>query len=73
MNLADFLTDTAKRIPNHTAIRFEKYTVTYGEMNRDVNRLARGLARLGLKAGDFCVLMMPVPLIGPWFIMPWPN
>ncbi len=43
MNLADFLTDTAKRIPDHPAIRFEKSIVTYGEMNRDVNRLARGL------------------------------
>jgi len=62
MNLADFLTATADRIPDHPAIRFEKSIVTYGEMNRCVNRLARGLARLGLRAGDFCVLMMPSSL-----------
>ncbi len=62
MNLADFLTATADRIPNHPAIRFEENSVTYGEMNRQVNRLARGLARLGLKAGDFCMLMMPSSL-----------
>ncbi len=59
MNLADFLTDTAKRNPDHPAIRFEKRSVTFGEMNRRVDRLAHGLVRLGLQAGDVCVLMMP--------------
>ena len=62
MNLADFLTDTAKRIPEHQAIRFNKNTITFGEMNRRVDRLARGFKRLGLRAGDFCVLMMPSSL-----------
>jgi long-chain acyl-CoA synthetase len=62
MNLANFLADTAKRIPDHPAIHFEKRTVTFGEMNRRVDRLAHGLARLGLKAGDFCILMMPSSL-----------
>ncbi len=62
MNLADFLTDTAKRIPDHPAIRFEKRSVTFGEMNRRVDRLARGLVRLGIQAGDVCVLMMPSSL-----------
>ncbi len=62
MNLADFLTDTARRIPDHPAIRFEKRTLTYGEMNRKADCLAHGLRRLGLKPGDFCVLMMPSSL-----------
>lgn len=62
MNLADFLNDTAKRIPDHPAVRFEKDLVTYEEMNRRVDGLARGLTRLGLRAGDFCVLMMPSSL-----------
>lgn len=62
MNLANFLADTAKRIPDHPAIHFEKRTVTFGEMNRRVDRLAHGLARLGLRAGDFCILMMPSSL-----------
>ncbi|OHD70097.1 MAG: hypothetical protein A2W19_04710 [Spirochaetes bacterium RBG_16_49_21] len=59
MNLADFLTDTAKRIPDHCAIHFKEEKVTFREMNQKVDRLAHGLTRLGLKPGDFCVLMMP--------------
>ncbi len=62
MNLADFLTETAGRIPERPAIRFEKRTLTYAEMNRKVDCLAHGLRRLGLRAGDFCVLMMPSSL-----------
>jgi len=62
MNLADFLTDTAERIPDHCAIRFEKTYVTFNEMNQKVGRLANGLVRLGLRPGDFCILMMPSSL-----------
>jgi long-chain acyl-CoA synthetase len=62
MNLADFLTDTASRIPHHPAIRFEKQSVSFGEMNQRVDRLAHGLSRSGLKSGDVCVLMMPSSL-----------
>ena len=59
MNLADFLTDTTNRIPNHPAIRFEGQSVTFAEMNRRVDALAHGLTNLGLRSGDVCVLMMP--------------
>jgi len=59
MNLAHFLTDTARRIPDHIAIQFDGQSVSYGEMNQKVDCLAHGLSRLGLKAGDACVLMMP--------------
>ncbi len=59
MNLADFLTDTADRIPDHVAIRFEGEAITFAGMNRRVDALATGLRTLGLKPGDVCVLMMP--------------
>jgi len=59
MNLADFLTDTANRIPDHVAIRFEGEAITFAEMNRRVDALANGLAGLGLTPEDVCVLMMP--------------
>ena len=59
MNLADFLTDTANRIPDHVAIRFEGETITFAEMNRRADALATGLRGLGLGPGDVCVLMMP--------------
>ena len=62
MNLADFLTDTTDRTPDHVAIRFEGQSVTFAEMNRRVNALATGLTGLGLRPGDVCILMMPSSL-----------
>ncbi len=59
MNIADFLTDTAKRIPDHVAIRFEGETRTFAEMNRRVDAFATGFRGLGLNPGDVCVLMLP--------------
>lgn len=59
MNLSDFLTNTAERIPDHPAIRFAGQTVTFGEMNRRVDALALGLTRLGINPGDVCLQMMP--------------
>jgi len=62
MNVANFLTDTAGRIPDHPAIRFEGQTVTFCEMNRRVDALAHSFTGLGLRPGDVCVLMMPSSL-----------
>jgi long-chain acyl-CoA synthetase len=62
LNLADFLTDSAHRTPDHCAIRFEGESITFGQMNRKVDALANGLAGLGLKSGDVCILMMPSSL-----------
>lgn len=62
MNLADFLTSTAHRIPQHAAIQFKDQSVTFDEMNNTVDNLAHGFAHLGIKPGDFCVLMMPSSL-----------
>ena len=59
MNLADFLTDTTIRIPDHPAIRFEGHNVTFAEINRKVDALANGLTDLGLRPGDVYALMMP--------------
>ena len=59
MNLAQFLIDTATRIPDHPAIRFAGGVLTYGEMNQRVDALARGLKRLGIRPTDVCILMMP--------------
>jgi long-chain acyl-CoA synthetase len=59
MNLAEFLKDTAGRIPDHPAIRYEGQTVTFAEMNRKVDAMANGFTHLGVKPGDVCVQMMP--------------
>ena len=62
MNLADFLTDTSRRIPDHPAIRYENSTITFAEMNRKVDALCRGFTRSGIKPADVCVQMMPSSL-----------
>lgn len=59
MNLSSLLTESAKRHPEHPAIRFHHQTITYGELNRQVDRLSHGLIRAGLRAGEISVLMMP--------------
>lgn len=59
MNIADFLTAAAGGRPEHVALRFDDSAVTFAELDRDVDALASGLRRLGIRSGDFCVLMMP--------------
>ena len=59
MNLAQFLVDSARRIPGHLAIRYRDQRVTYGQFDRLVNGLAANLAKAGLQPGQVCVLMMP--------------
>ena len=59
MNLADFLTDAAHRIPDHDAVRFGHEVLTFSEMDRRVDALVRGLIRRGLEPRERCVLMMP--------------
>jgi len=58
MNLADLLENTAKRIPDRVAVRFEGEETTYRELNRRVDALAGGLSSLDLQSGDTCILMM---------------
>jgi long-chain acyl-CoA synthetase len=62
MNLADFLTDTSDRTPDHPAIIYEGNSITFAAMSRRVDALCRGFTRLGLKPGDVCIQMMPSSL-----------
>src|SRR5208337_4086049 len=59
MNLADFLNETAAKVSDRSAIRFENIAVTFSELNARVDALAHGLRDSGVKPGDVCVLMMP--------------
>jgi len=59
MNLADYLLASASNHPEKTAVRHEDDQITYGELDRASNRLAKGLADLGLTPGDRCMVMMP--------------
>jgi len=59
LNIAVLLTHSAKRVPQHPAVIFERNTVTYAELDRRSDALAWGLKTRGLKPGQVCVLMMP--------------
>jgi len=59
VNLSEFLTKTARLIPDHMGLRSGSEALTFCQMNRKVDALALGLERLGLAPGDRCVLMMP--------------
>ncbi len=59
MNIAEFLTTSTGRVPDHPAIRFKNKCITYAELDRMVDEFAEGLKDRGLMAGDFCILMMP--------------
>ncbi len=59
MNISNLLIESAARRPTHPAIRFLDRSITYGELNRQVDRLSHGLVHAGLRPGDVCILMIP--------------
>ncbi len=59
MNISNLLIESTARRSKHPAIHFLERTLTYEELNRQVDRLSHGLVRAGLKPKDICVLMMP--------------
>ena len=59
VNISNLLIESTLRRPEHPAIRFLGRTITYAELNRQVDRLSHGLVRAGLRPKDTCVLMMP--------------
>jgi len=50
--LGDTLRRTARRLPHKTALVFRTRTWTYAELDADCNRVAHGLAGLGIAKGD---------------------
>jgi long-chain acyl-CoA synthetase len=52
MNVAHFLETSARRLPDRPALVFGDRRWTYAELDRESGRLAAGLARLGLRAGE---------------------
>lgn len=54
-----FIGQQAERIPDRIALKFESEQVTYGEYEREVNRLAAALAAAGLRAGEACAVLAP--------------
>ena len=59
LTLGGMLAETARKFPDHTALLFFGKRITYGELDRLVNRFAHGLLRLGVRKGDRVALMLP--------------
>ena len=50
--IGDVIRLNAKRYPDKTCLIMDESSMTYGQLNREVNRLSRGLAGLGVGPGD---------------------
>ncbi|MFZ4479920.1 MAG: class I adenylate-forming enzyme family protein [Rhodoferax sp.] len=59
MNVAEYLEQHAASTPDQIAIRFEGRSITYGQLNRDANRLASSLRKAGVAAADRVALYLP--------------
>jgi long-chain acyl-CoA synthetase len=57
--LNELLDRAVSAYDRHPAIEFRGRTITYAELGRRVERLARGLAGLGIEAGDAVALLLP--------------
>ncbi len=51
--------DTAKAFPDKNALIFNDYRISYSQLENITNKLANGLTRVGIQAGDRVALMLP--------------
>ncbi|EST19280.1 long-chain-fatty-acid--CoA ligase [Streptomyces roseochromogenus] len=58
-NLAEFLVETARRLPERPALRLGTATTTYAELDRLTAQAAALLRTEGLRTGDRVALMLP--------------
>jgi len=62
MTLDQVFSDTAKRLQNKVAIKWEEREFTFGELDGITNKFARALQSLGIKKGDrVCIFMQNSP------------
>jgi long-chain acyl-CoA synthetase len=62
LNVGDLVRDTARRLPDKTALIFHDQPIKYAEVDREIDRAAAGFASLGIKRGDrVAVLVHNVP------------
>ncbi len=59
LNLAVLLEDSAKKVPDRTAIIFNETKLTYGQVNGMANQVAGGLLAAGIQKGDKVALFCP--------------
>jgi len=59
ISLARVLEETVRRYKKRESIRFENRVYTYQEMDEEANKIAGGLASLGITRGDRVAMMLP--------------
>jgi acyl-CoA synthetase (AMP-forming)/AMP-acid ligase II len=59
LNLADPLRENAREYPGKTALVVGPMRMTYAQLLDTVERLAAGLARIGVRRGQHVALMLP--------------
>ncbi|HPQ44663.1 MAG TPA: AMP-binding protein [Syntrophales bacterium] len=57
--IGEMLQSVGHYMPDNTAVIYKGAEITYSELNAKVNQLANSLLKLGLKRGDFIMLLMP--------------
>jgi feruloyl-CoA synthase len=58
MNIGMYVSQNARKTPEKLAIECEGRTYNYDQFNREVNKLAHGLLKLGVTKGDKVAFMM---------------
>jgi acyl-CoA synthetase (AMP-forming)/AMP-acid ligase II len=61
MNVSNIFKQHVAENPDAKAILFEALRITYGKLDRSVNRVAGGLQKLGLKRGEVLSLFFTEP------------
>jgi len=59
LTIPQALTRSAQKFPNKTALNYMGKKITYPELDKLVNRFARGLLDLGIQAGDKVAVCLP--------------
>ena len=59
MNVSNIIERHVAENPEKTAIIFGEHRISYGELNRLINRLAGGLLKMGYAQGDVVSLFLP--------------
>jgi len=58
LNIGDLVRDTARRVPDKTALIFHDQPIKYSEIDREIDRAAAGFASVGIKRGDRVALLV---------------
>jgi len=58
-SLLDLVEESATRFRKHIALEFFRHETTYGELQRQIERAANGLRKLGVSKGDRVAIILP--------------